>query len=44
MYYQFRDRAKATPERLYIMFEGAEYTYRDIEKGSEEKRRRCYFG
>ncbi|SAM08616.1 hypothetical protein [Absidia glauca] len=34
MYYQFRDRAKATPERLYIMFEGAEYTYRDIEKAS----------
>jgi hypothetical protein len=39
IYYQFRDRAKTTPERIYIMFEGEEYTYRDIEKGSGKKRR-----
>ncbi|KAI8343409.1 hypothetical protein BC941DRAFT_411291 [Chlamydoabsidia padenii] len=34
IYYQFRKRAKANPDKVYIIFENKEYTYHDIEKAS----------
>ncbi|KAI9483146.1 MAG: hypothetical protein EXX96DRAFT_557032 [Benjaminiella poitrasii] len=33
-YYRFKDRAKAYPNNIFIVFEGREYTFRQIEKAS----------
>ncbi|ORX59536.1 acetyl-CoA synthetase-like protein [Hesseltinella vesiculosa] len=33
-YYRFKDRAATTPEGVFLVFEGKEYTYRHIEQAS----------
>ncbi|KAI8976924.1 hypothetical protein BDB01DRAFT_801906 [Pilobolus umbonatus] len=33
-YYRFKDRAKATPDKTFVIFEGRSYTYRKLEKDS----------
>ena len=33
MYYRFRDHAKATPNRVFLIFEGRSYTFRELELG-----------
>ena len=34
IYYHFRDKAKATPDRVFLVFEGRKYTYRQLEVGN----------
>ncbi|KAI9260743.1 hypothetical protein BDA99DRAFT_513101 [Phascolomyces articulosus] len=34
MYYRFRDHAKATPDRVFLIFEGRSYTFRQLELAS----------
>ncbi|KAI8147283.1 hypothetical protein BJV82DRAFT_648107 [Fennellomyces sp. T-0311] len=34
LYYHFRDKAKATPDRVFLIFEGRTYTYRQLELAS----------
>ncbi|KAI9260744.1 hypothetical protein BDA99DRAFT_560803 [Phascolomyces articulosus] len=34
LYYRFRDRAKATPHNVFLVFEGRSYTYRELELAS----------
>ncbi|CDS11756.1 hypothetical protein LRAMOSA04019 [Lichtheimia ramosa] len=34
IYYHFRDKAKATPDRVFLVFEGRKYTYRQLEIAS----------
>ncbi|KAG2224636.1 hypothetical protein INT45_007881, partial [Circinella minor] len=31
MYYRFRDHAKTTPDRVFLIFEGRSYTYKELE-------------
>lgn len=33
VYYRFQEKAKANPDRVFLVFENKEYTFRDIEKG-----------
>ncbi|GAN03847.1 acyl-CoA synthetase [Mucor ambiguus] len=33
-YYRFREKAKANPNKIFVLFEGREYTFRQIEKAS----------
>lgn len=37
IYYHFRDKAKATPDRVFLVFEGRKYTYRQLEIGKSKK-------
>ncbi|KAI8147282.1 hypothetical protein BJV82DRAFT_664529 [Fennellomyces sp. T-0311] len=34
LYYRFREKAKATPDRVFLIFEGHKYTYRQLETAS----------
>ncbi|CEP13847.1 hypothetical protein [Parasitella parasitica] len=33
-YYRFKEKAKANPHKIFLLFEGREYTFRQIEKAS----------
>ncbi|KAI8096747.1 uncharacterized protein BX664DRAFT_370392 [Halteromyces radiatus] len=35
-YYRFKERAKANPDQVYLLFEGKPYTFRHIEKASNK--------
>jgi hypothetical protein len=32
-YFRFKEKAKANPNRVFVVFEGKEYTFRQLEKG-----------
>ncbi|KAF7723015.1 hypothetical protein EC973_002431 [Apophysomyces ossiformis] len=34
LYYRFKDKAKATPDRVFVYFENKQYTFRQLEKAS----------
>ncbi|KAI8143898.1 hypothetical protein BJV82DRAFT_609800 [Fennellomyces sp. T-0311] len=34
LYYRFKDKAKAYPNRVFVIFEGKSYTFRQLEKAS----------
>jgi hypothetical protein len=33
VYYRFQEKAKATPNRVFLVFEDKEYTFQALEKG-----------
>ncbi|KAI8328442.1 hypothetical protein BC941DRAFT_444963 [Chlamydoabsidia padenii] len=36
IYYLFKEKAKATPDRVFLVFEDKEYTFRELEKASNK--------
>jgi hypothetical protein len=38
MYYRFKDLAKESPEKAFVVFEGKEYTFRQMERGKQSGR------
>ncbi|KAG1454227.1 hypothetical protein G6F46_005321 [Rhizopus delemar] len=35
-YFRFKEKAKANPQQVFVLFEGKEYTFRQIEKASNQ--------
>lgn len=35
LYYRFQAKAKAHPNRVFVVFEGKPYTYKQLEKGND---------
>ncbi|KAI8975640.1 hypothetical protein BDF20DRAFT_914530 [Mycotypha africana] len=35
-YYRFKEKAKAHPDKIFVMFEGRKYTFREVEKASNK--------
>lgn len=34
LYYRFEEKAKATPDRIFLYFEDKTYTFRQVEQGN----------